>query len=104
MINRIERAFSSLNSKTNVFATTKEEFFELNAKLKQGICYPIYLNGTAVSEITNGRYSVTGKGIFFAGTSPDIMLMLGSGDVILAGRIYADQDPSLYSVKTEKVV
>lgn len=93
-----------LNGKTNVFATTKEEFFELNAKLKQGICYPIYLNSTAVSEITNGRYAITGKGIFYTGTSPDIMLMLGSGGTILTGRIYADQDPTLFSVKPELVV
>ena len=95
---------SELNSKTNVFATSKQGFWDLNNKLKQGICYPIYLNNTAISEITNGRYSVTGKGIIFAGSSPDIMLMLGSGDVILTGRINKDADPVLYSIKTDKVV
>lgn len=97
-------AIDELNSKTNVFATSKQGFFELNSKLKQGICYPIYLNNTAVSEITNEKYNVTGKGIFFAGASPDIMLMLGSGDVILTGRINKDTDPVLYSIKTDKVV
>lgn len=97
-------AINELNSKTNVFATSKQGFFELNSKLKQGICYPIYLNNTAVSEITNEKYNVTGKGIFFAGASPDIMLMLGSGDVILTGRINKDTDPVLYSIKTDKVV
>ena len=97
-------ALNEINGKTNVFATTKEGFFELNAKLKQGICYPIYLNGTAISEITNGRYAITAKGIFYAGTSPDIMLMLGSGSTILTGRIYADRDPDLFSVKPEIVV
>ena len=44
---------SELNSKTNVFATSKQGFWDLNSKLKQGICYPIYLNNTAISELTN---------------------------------------------------
>ena len=92
-----------LSSKTSVFATSKQGFWDLNSKLKQGICYPIYLNNTAISELTNKKYNVTGKGIFFAGASPDVMLMLGSGDAILTGRFYSDQDPALYITKGEKV-
>lgn len=92
-----------MNSKTNVFATTKQGFWDLNSKLKQGICYPIYLNNTALSELTDKKYNVTAKGIFFAGSTPDVMLMLGSGDVILTGRFYSDQDPALYITKAEKV-
>lgn len=97
-------AINELNSKTNVFVTTKQGFWDLNSKLKKGICYPIFLNNTAVSEITNGRYNVSGKGIFSCGDASDIMLMLGNGDTILTGRIQADQDPSLFVVKPEEVV
>ncbi|GLG90395.1 hypothetical protein Selli2_18220 [Sellimonas catena] len=61
------------------------------------------MDNTAISELTNKKYNVTGKGIFFAGASPDVMLMLGSGDVILTGRFYPDQDPALYITKAEKV-
>lgn len=96
-------AINELNSKTNVFATSKQRFWDLNSTLKQGICYPIYLNDTAISELTNKKYNVTGKGIFFAGASPDVMLMLGSGNTILTGRFYSDQDPVLYITKGEKV-
>lgn len=34
----------------------------------------------------------------------DIMVMIGSGDVILTGRVYLDQDPLLYKINTEKIV
>lgn len=97
-------ALNELNSKTNVFVTTKQGFWDLNSKLTKGICYPIFLNNTAVSEITNGRYNVSGKGIFSCGDVSDIMLMIGNGDTILTGRIQADQDPSLFVVKPEEVV
>ena len=97
-------SINELNSKTNVFVTTKQGFWDLNSKLTKGICYPIFLNNTAVSEITNGRYNVSGKGIFSCGDVSDIMLMIGNGDTILTGRIQADQDPSLFVVKPEEVV
>lgn len=97
-------AINELNSKTNVLVTTKQGFWDLNSKLTKGICYPIFLNNTAVSEITNGRYNVSGKGIFSCGDFSDIMLILGNGDTILTGRIQADQDPSLFVIKAEEVV
>lgn len=96
-------AINELNSKTNVFVTTKQGFLDLNSKLTKGICYPIFLNNTAVSEITNGRYNVSGKGIFSCGDVSDIMLVIGNGDTILTGRIQADQDPTLFVVRPESV-
>ena len=59
-----------------------------------------------MQEITNATNTITGKGIVYvgAGSQMDILCMIGAGDVILTGRIYADQDPLLYRIKTEKIV
>ena len=99
-------ALNELNSKTSVYATPKQDFLNLGTKLKVGISYPLYLSATAMQEITNATYTITGKGIVYvgAGSQMDILCMIGAGDVILTGRIYADQDPLLYRIKTEKIV
>lgn len=97
---------SELNSKTSVYATSKQNFLDLGTKLRAGFSYPIYLSAAAIQEITNGEYTITAKGIVYVGSRSqmDIMVMIGSGDVILTGRVYLDQDPLLYKINTEKIV
>lgn len=97
---------SELNSKTSVYAKSKQNFLDLGTKLRAGFSYPIYLSATAIQEITNGEYTITAKGIVYVGSGSqmDIMVMIGSGDVILTGRVYLDQDPLLYKINAEKIV
>lgn len=99
-------AINELNSKTSVYATSKQNFLNLGTKLRDGFSYPIYLSAAAIQEITNGEYTITAKGIVYVGSGSqmDIMVMIGSGDVILTGRVYLDQDPLLYKINTEKIV
>lgn len=99
-------AINELNSKTSVYATSKQNFLDLGTKLRAGFSYPIYLSAAAIQEITNGEYTITAKGIVYVGSGSqmDIMVMIGSGDVILTGRVYLDQDPLLYKINTEKIV
>ena len=99
-------AINELNSKTSVYATSKQNFLDLGTKLRSGFSYPIYLSATAIQEITNGEYTITAKGIVYVGSGSqmDIMVMIGSGDVILTGRVYLDQDPLLHKINTEKIV
>ena len=99
-------AIDELNSKTSVYATSKQNFLNLRTKLRTGFSYPIYLSAAAIREITNGEYTITAKGIVYVGSGSqmDIMVMIGSGDVILTGRVYLDQDPLLYKINTEKIV
>lgn len=99
-------ALNELNSKTSVYAKSKQNFLDLGTKLRAGFSYPIYLSAAAIQEITNGEYTITAKGIVYVGSGSqmDIMVMIGSGDVILTGRVYLDQDPLLYKINTEKIV
>lgn len=97
---------SELNSKTSVYAKSKQNFLDLGTKLRAGFSYPIYLSAAAIQEITNGEYTITAKGIVYVDSRSqmDIMVMIGSGDVILTGRVYLDQKPLLYKINTEKIV
>ena len=99
-------AINELNSKTSVYVKSKQNFLDLGTKLRPGFSYPIYLSAAAIQEITNGEYTITAKGIVYVGSGNqmDIMVMIGSGDVILTGRVYLDQDPLLYKINTEKIV
>lgn len=99
-------ALNELNSKTSVYATSKQNFLDLGTKLRAGFSYPIYLSAAAIQEITNGEYTITAKGIVYVGSGSqmDIMVMIGSGDVILTGRVYLNQDPLLYKINAEKIV
>lgn len=50
---------------------------------------PIFINSAAVKELTNSAYASTGKG-FACKTSEDmidIFLSVGSGDVVISGRL-----------------
>lgn len=92
-----------LSSKTSVYASSEQKFWELNNTLRKGICYPIYLGTTAVSELTNNKYNISGRGFFYCGTQPDIMLTLGNGDTILTGRVSESGDSTFFVAKPTKL-
>lgn len=82
-------ALNELNSKMPKNVTSIQG---LISKTGEGHSYtiPISANSSLISEITSGKFSVSGKGFAINDTANvDFMFMLGSGDVLICGRITA---------------
>lgn len=85
-------ALNELNSKTSKNVTSIQELIdETSGSYTYQYAIPISANASLISEITNEKYSVSGKGFARNDTANiDFLFMLGSGDTIICGRIFAN--------------
>lgn len=82
-------AINELNSKMPKNVTSIQGLISKTGEA-HSYTIPISANSSLISEITSGKFSVSGKGFAINDTANvDFMFMLGSGDVLICGRITA---------------
>lgn len=78
-----------LNSKTSKNITSIQELISKTGEA-HSFTIPISADGSLISEITSEKFSISGKGFARNDTANvDFMFMLGSGDILISGRIIA---------------
>ena len=82
-------AINELNSKMPKNVTSIQGLISKTGEA-HSYTIPISANSSLISEITSGKFSVSGKGFAINDTvNVDFMFMLGSGDALICGRITA---------------
>lgn len=87
-------ALNELNSKSPIKIMTKQDLIDIK-NLTSEYCYTIWVNPSAMPDITNNKVSVSGKGFAVCdGSHIDFFLMCGTGDQIITGRMKYSGDLS----------
>ena len=82
-------SINELNSKTPKNITSIQELISKTGEA-HSFTIPISADGSLISEITSEKFSISGKGFARNDTANvDFMFMLGSGDILISGRIIA---------------
>lgn len=92
-------AINELNSKTNIYVDSVSGFQSILNKLTTVRCYPIYCDGSFMSEISNGKVTSSGRGVVSknsGGTCDLMVLVIESPSTIYSIRINISDGQTSY--------